>query len=763
MAPTPDDPSLATLLDEAESHVREFLSALRTSGSISAEDFAEADRSVIPNLRAWLSDPAVDRLSPHLREGVRGAIEAGKWDQIVSAYLRQVAFGTGGIRALMAFDKESITRLRDVGLDAPILKGPNTLNNVVVMKAAHGVARYLIEHPRPGRALPPKVVVGFDSRTRGADYARTVAQVLLAEGAAVLLFDEAVPYPEVTFAIPHLEADLGIFISASHNDYRYNGFKMSGPNGAQISYAERTEILNNYILKLPLSAVRPVDLSAAPPEVLARLVFLGGSEPLPGVEYFGRQGTLRDVHSAHTRHVRSFLLDPGIFQRAGRGAPLRVAYAAFNGSGRRAVPRLLGELGVRDFHSIRSLDPLDGFFPAFDSAPGLEQQPDPGDARAALVALRELARDGVRWADFDLLIGTDPDADRCGVVVRPPESIRAVAAGSGLVRYSDEHMMLPADELWALILWYRLRDEQARARVIRDPAEGFIALSHTTCDLLTRIAQQHGLGVLKTWVGFGWLSAGVAEAWGWEPGQVPRVVAGRVKPEDELCHRIYFDTTGMDARRKINLAAMEQSNGFSILGGPPPGFPQTDYGMGAGGHVRDKDGTLAAVLVAEIAAYAKSQGMTLPDMLAEHVYSDPAIGLFVNYYEPDPMDGEYAGIEGDSKKGRIVKAVLDLHARARAGGLVMHRRTVTRTEVYTTGKYDKPGRARFPDEGVRFYFGSDLDHLTVRPSGTTNSLRFHVQFHGGPVAAGEAWERRLALELEARDLVGWLRREIGAE
>ena len=153
--------------------------------------------------------------------------------------------------------------------------------------------------------------------------------------------------------------------------------------------------------------------------MLARLTWLGGRSPLPGHDYFGRESSLLDVHSAHIAQVRSFLLDPGLLAPDGP-APLKVAYAAFNGAGRRAVPRILGELGVKDLHSIRRLDPLDGLFPAFRDTPGFEQQPDPGDPRAAAIAMAELKADGADWAATDLLIGTDPDADRCGVVVHPP-------------------------------------------------------------------------------------------------------------------------------------------------------------------------------------------------------------------------------------------------------------------------------------------------------------------------------------------------------
>ena len=184
-----------------------------------------------------------------------------------------------------------------------------------------------------------------------------------------------------------------------------------------------------------------------------------------------------------------------------------------------------------------------------------------------------------------------------------------------------------------------------------------------------------------------------------------------------------------NGRRSINVAAMEQSNGFSILGGPPP----DERSLGAGGHVRDKDGTMAALLVAEIAAWAKQRGTTIYELVDEKINLDPDVGLFATYYEPDPIDGEYPGIQGDRKKKAILQRTLDCYQRAQGGQLQIGGLAVSSAVIYRTGKYDAiypPSEDfQFPDEGVRFYFGNELNHCTVRPSGTGNSLRFHVQLH----------------------------------
>jgi phosphomannomutase len=271
------------------------------------------------------------------------------------------------------------------------------------------------------------------------------------------------------------------------------------------------------------------------------------------------------------------------------------------------------------------------------------------------------------------------------------------------------------------------------------------------------LAKKHGLGVLKTWVGFAWLSDGVRRAWA---GALPlSIKEGRSSPGQEKCDGGLYDTTGMTPDCRVNVATMEQSNGFSILGGPPI----NDRQMGANGHVLDKDGTLAALLTAEVARYAKRQGTDLLSLLAKHIYADDDVGLFVNYYEPDPLDGEYPGLRGSTKKRRILDAAETLYKSVERGDLVLGGRKVTSARKYWTGKYDAANGPGFPDEGLRFYFGCDTDHLTIRPSGTTNSLRFHVQLYGGVVKEERgAWQKRLALEAEARGVVDHVRSIIGA-
>ncbi len=216
----------------------------------------------------------------------------------MNAFRKKVSFGTGGIRGMMAFDRASIERFQK-DFNAPILRGPNTINNVVLLLTSAGVAHFGKDQKRPFE----KIVIGYDSRVRGQDLARSVASLFLAYDYTVFLFDEPCPYPEVTFAIPDtaIRADVGIFISASHNDYRYNGYKLSSANGSQFDPEQRDEMYEKYIVK---ATTKEIVFRRFEDAAKGKLVFLGGAEPLPGFDYAGRTDTIINIHSRHAGHMQ---------------------------------------------------------------------------------------------------------------------------------------------------------------------------------------------------------------------------------------------------------------------------------------------------------------------------------------------------------------------------------------------------------------------------------------------------------------------------
>ncbi len=716
------DQSTNALLETAKQGIDNFLNAARENGQIDQQSFEQARSHVFPALQDWLTDDCIESISPHLQEGVRRVIAEERWEDLVNAFRQEIRFGTGGIRGMMAFDHASIEQLAEQGIGAPILRGPNTINDLVLLLKSAGVAKFGKEQQPPLQ----KVVIGYDSRVRGHDFAKIVAQLFLHEGYTVYFFDEPCPYPEMTFAIPFkdIKGDIGILISASHNDYRYNGYKLSCGNGSQFDPEQRDEMYKKYIAHATTRDIGLTQFEDAPAD---KLIFLGGDEPVEGFDYLGRQDQVINVHRAHCDHIKSFLLTPDLAeQQKSAASPLCIGYCAFHGAGRRAVPRLFSEVGFTDVRVITEggLNDLNGLFPSFESAPGREQQPDPGDVRAARTAVEAFKKqkDLGSFDDVDLLIGTDPDADRCGVVAKVPKNQQEIFDG-------QNWHLLPADSMWALVLWYRFHRDIERHGQVQDADKKFVVLSHTTSDSISLIARKYGLGVIKTWVGFAALAAAVRDVW--EKREIKDLVEGRHASLGEFCHPFVCEYQDIDVnQRSFNVAAMEQSNGFSILGGPPP----DERSLGTGGHVRDKDGVLAALLVTEIAAWAKAQGTTIFELIDQQIHLDPDIGLFVNHYEPDPIDGEYPGIQGDRKKKEILVRALEMFNTVTSGGdLSFAGRKVTSAVIYRTGKYDAiyppTEDFQFPDEGIRLYLGTEFNHVTVRPSGTGNSLRFHIQLH----------------------------------
>lgn len=731
-------------IKKAEAGILEYLKESREMDKIDDQLYELAKANTLPNLRDWLLDNKIDELSPQLKGALIKYIKDGNWVDIVNAYRQNVRFGTGGIRGMMAFDKKSIELLNETGLDAPILKGPNTINNIVLLKTSVGVAQFGQEKNYT------KIVIGYDSRIRGQDLAKLVAELFLAYGYTVYFFDEVCPYPEVTYAIPdnNIKAHIGILISASHNDYRYNGYKLSCSNGSQFDPTERDEMFEKYIAPAKTEDVKLCSFDQAMDD---KLYFLGGAKRNDHFNYFGKEKNLINIHERHRNHVKSFLMIKDLKEMQERSKNhLKIGYCAFHGAGTYVVPRLLSEVGYKTIWQIRrnKLDVCNGLFPSFRSLAGLEQQPDPGDPRAGRIAIDAFRLDYPEHYDhMDILIGTDPDADRCGVLVPVPKEQQFL--------YDDqEWMLLPADDLWALVIWYRLNMEKELYGAVRDQEKKFITLSHTTSDCITRVALKNNIGVIKTWVGFAALSAATREIWNGNYRDYLTLKDGRNENYRELCHEFTQECYGFDSGlRSINIGAMEQSNGFSILGGPP----EDKNSLGENGHVRDKDGTFAAFLTAEIAAWAKEKGTTLFELIDNEIYLDPEVGLFVNLYEPDPLDGEYPGIEGDRIKKAILRRTMGYFQLALSGDLEIAGMPVKHAAVYRTGKYDiiypPTYDFQFPDEGVRFYFDNKgLNHLTVRPSGTGNALRLHTQLHKDVIEDGNviSKEKLIALKYKLR-------------
>lgn len=703
------------LLAQAKEGIESYLTKEYNEGNITDEIYQKAIEFAYPALENWVKDPNIERISPNTDDAILEAIEEGRWEDIVEAFRQKITFGTAGIRGKAVLSKEELKLLAIDGPEAEILKGPNTINDIVLLKKTAGVIKYAKE-----KGLH-KVAIGYDSRIAGKRFAELIAQSFIGQSTEdhkfkVYLFDEASPFPELSFGLTTKEvrADLGILISASHNPADFNGYKITDNTGAQLNRKMRNDIVNA-ISKVTTDDIKLKDLEDAEE---GQLIWLGGEEPLKDKDYKGvdvsNSNYFIDMHTLHAEQVKKFIIDKEVIEKY--GPKLKIGYAAFNGAGNKAVPRLLDEMGFDNVQVIDSLQELDGMYPAF----GWGEQPDPGDPRAAEIAVEEFVKQYGQEAfdKLDFLIGTDPDADRAGFIVKIPKEQQEKF---GL---DEDYMLLTANDAWTLLLWYRLkREQELNGGILPQADKKYITLSHVTTDALPAVAELFGvraLGVLeneegkevggylngrRTWVGFSDIADYVKQA-----------------REEGL----------------INVGGFEESNGFSILGGPV----SEGEVLSENGHVNDKDGTFAALLMAEVAAYAKSQGKTLYELLNQ-VYEK--IGVYATANRPLPRVGEFEGAEGISKKIKLLKKVQQWYKEANEKADSKEPFTLAGLPVigaiqWQTGKYDDEHYEGFPDQGIRFFFPDpnmkpgapyyeSKNYITIRPSGTSQKIRFYTQLH----------------------------------
>ena len=338
--------------------------------------------------------------------------------QIVDAFYRDLAFGTGGLRGVIG-------------------AGTNRMNIYTVGKASQGLADYLNQH-----FDKPSVVIGFDSRILSDVFAVTAARVLMQNGIRVLIWPRLLPVPTVSFAVRFLHASAGIMITASHNPSKYNGYKVYGADGCQITTDAADEILAQ-IEKLDL--FRNVKKGTSAPETIPE-----------------------NVLDAYIEEVRnqSVLFGDQIDRN------VAIVYSPLNGTGREPVTRALRELGYTNVQVVKEQEFPDGHFPTCP-------YPNP-EIREAMALGMEYARK----YQADLLLATDPDCDRVGIAVR---------------NASGDYTLLTGNETGLLLLDYICSQ---RAKHGQMPDSPVMVKTIVTTDLADKIASHWGVQTRNVLTGF---------------------------------------------------------------------------------------------------------------------------------------------------------------------------------------------------------------------------------------------------------------------
>lgn len=395
---------------------------------------------VLQEYNRWLSWPGMDAET-------KTALSAMTREQVEDAFYRDLAFGTGGLRGVIG-------------------AGTNRMNIYTVAKATQGLADYLNKQREN-----PSVCIGYDSRIKSDVFARVAAGVFAANGVKVFIWPRLMPVPTVSFAVRHLGADAGVMITASHNPSKYNGYKVYGADGCQITTQAAAQVL---------AEIEKLDLF--------RDVHTGSFE-----EYLEKGWISYIPEETYTAFVGNVKAQSVLFGENVNKATA-IVYSPLNGAGRWPVLRTLSEMGYTNVTVVAEQAEPDGNFPTCP-------YPNP--------EIREAMELGLQYAqrnNADLLLATDPDCDRVGIAVKNEKG---------------EYVLLSGNETGILLLDYICSQ---RAKHGKMPEKPVMVKTIVTMDLAERIAAHYGLETRNVLTGFKYIGEqiGLLEA----QGQKERYVFG---------------------------------------------------------------------------------------------------------------------------------------------------------------------------------------------------------------------------------------------
>ncbi|MDE6288230.1 MAG: phospho-sugar mutase [Muribaculaceae bacterium] len=368
-----------------------------------------------------------DSYDPETRAAVQAMLDNEDKTDLVESFYKDLEFGTGGLRGIMG-------------------AGTNRMNIYTVGAATQGLANYLHE------AFPDKeqisVAVGHDVRNNSRKFAEVVANVFSANGIKVYLFDSFRPTPELSFAIRELGCQSGVNITASHNPKEYNGYKAYWADGAQIIAPHDINIINH------VARIKPEDIK------------FDGKKEL--IEIIGEE-----IDNAFLANVKSLSLDPEVIKRQ---ADLKIVYTPIHGTGVKLVPASLRNYGFTNIINVPEQDVTSGDFPTVES-------PNPENPSAMAMAIAKAKEVGA-----DIVLASDPDADRIGCVIRDNNGEYQLINGNQIVMILMNYIMLRNRELGHLI------------------GNEYVVKTIVTTETIKAIADNQGIKMYDCYTGFKWIA-----------------------------------------------------------------------------------------------------------------------------------------------------------------------------------------------------------------------------------------------------------------
>ena len=372
----------------------------------------------------WLDSPIYDEAT---KQEVKAMLEAEDKTPLIDSFYRTLEFGTGGLRGIMG-------------------AGTNRMNVYVVGAATQGLANYLLHNFADRKEI--SVVVGHDCRNNGRFFAQTVANVFSANGIKVYLFEDLRPTPEVSFAIRYLGCQSGVNLTASHNPKEYNGYKAYWEDGAQVLAPHDKGIIDE------VNKVRVEDVK------------FEGNPAL--IQTIGA-----DIDEAYLKGVKDLSIDPEVIQRQ---KDLSIVYTPLHGAGRALIPAALKSWGFENVNTVTEQMVKDGNFPTVVS-------PNPENGEALTLALN-LAKK----IDADIVMASDPDADRVGMACKDKEG---------------EWVLVDGNQTCMIFLYYIIKNRIAMGKMKGDE---YVVKTIVTTELIKSIADKNNVKMYDEYTGFKWIA-----------------------------------------------------------------------------------------------------------------------------------------------------------------------------------------------------------------------------------------------------------------
>lgn len=606
---------------------------------------------------------------------VQELVDQDAWAELNDRFFKTLTFGTGGLRGRtigkVITAAERGMRDKDQRPEFPCV-GTNAMNFFNIRRATKGLVRYLkrfcslrgdlpAENSHRGR---PSLVIAHDTRFFSREFAELAAQTAIENGCDVFLFQEARSTPQLSFAVRHTNSTAGIVITASHNPPHDNGFKVYFSDGAQIVEPHASGIIKQ--------------INAASGEC---------SETLPADE----QGKLStgDLDEPYKVRLRTLLLRSDIAKNN-----LKIVFTPIHGTGGVVTLPLLREFGFQ-IVTVAEQDKQDGSFPTV-------QSPNPENAEALSMGIDLAEKEGA-----DLVIGTDPDADRMGIAFR---------------NRRGKMELLSGNQIGSLIVYYRIKALKELG-IITDENKGHAGIVKTlvTTDLQKAIARKEGIRCVETLTGFKYIGQKLEKY----EAALPETVRNRYRELSEAETRSY--------RLKDSL--------YFVAGG------EESYGFSGADFVRDKDANSASLMFVELAAFAKSQTLTLDTFLDQ-------IFLKCGYYAERSDSFVFEGPEGADKIRRIAESYRRQPPSEMDGSAI-----IGATDFSDGGIRDSENDL-LPAEKMMIFELADGRRVAVRPSGTEPKIKFYLFGKRSEVASENlaAIKDEVAGSLES--LWKWLRRDL---